>query len=310
MEIDIERISAAQRDDEFWKKHAAFQRLCDETKRDIRAKFIHSVHESAHAVYLRRSGWKVKLHGPLMYYEDGELRTALGAVQQLEGGRPLLDWEIAKKSVAGFVSVETLTGQPNEQTAIDGDIHVLMTESKATGERLEELVRMGEILVRCELKDPAFVRELEAATREYEREIFHTDETWSWAWKEYRLDLPLSWERYTVGLSALGYLGLLVDDGKQVRLFFEGNEYGPSDWVRSASLEAHVFEPSRKGAERVVQRWNEQVRNTRNGKDDRSELAVFSRFAYLNTTERFEGVGGFQFIAHPIRPLQVDFPPL
>jgi hypothetical protein len=172
MIIDIERISKAQRDDEFWKNHAAFQRYCDKMKSDIRAKFVHSLHEAAHVVYLCRAGWKVKLHGPLMDYEDGELRTALGAVEQLEGGRPLKDWEIAKKSVGGFVAVEMLTGQPNDQIAIDGDIRVLESESKATGERLKELVRMGKTLVRCELNDPAFVQELQAAAREYEMEIF------------------------------------------------------------------------------------------------------------------------------------------
>jgi hypothetical protein len=257
MKIDIERISEVQRDDEFWKQHAAFQRHCDKMKKDVRAKFIQSFHEANHMVYLRRGGWTIKLHGPFMYYENGELRTASGAVEQVEGGTPLKDWQIAKKSVAGFVSVETLVGQPNEQIAIDGDIRVLSRESKATGERLDELVRMAKTLVRCELNDPAFVKELEVATREYEMEIFHTDETWSWAVKEFRLDLP--GERYAVALPSLGAHGLLLD-GDDLKLFVDGKEVAPHDQINYCDAAVLLTKPERKGAADVIRRWNDAVR--------------------------------------------------
>jgi len=82
------------------------------------------------------------------------------------------------------------------------------------------------ILVRFDLNEPAFAQELEVARREFEREIFHTDETWSWAWKEFRLDLP--GERYQVAVTTTGYYGTLVVEGNgTLRFFTEGAEYSP-----------------------------------------------------------------------------------
>ena len=44
-----------------------------------------------------------------------------------------------------------------------------------------------------EMKEPEFLRELEQATRDYEKAVFGTDEVWDWAVREYRFGLPMSW---------------------------------------------------------------------------------------------------------------------
>jgi hypothetical protein len=207
-------------------------------------------------VYLRRGGWTIKLHGPWMDFVGGELRAARGGVEQVEGGRPLLDWEIAKKSVAGFVLLEELTGQPNGQIAIDGDIRVLSRETKATDERLKELVAMGKTLVRCDWKkNPMFFQELGSAVRKYEKTIFGTDETWLWGWNEFKLHLP--GERYSVAFPSNSGHGLLIENDDDLRLFVDGAEVKP--WEKIHGCQPRVVLPQREGGVDVVRKWNAKV---------------------------------------------------
>ena len=80
----------------------------------------------------------------------------------------------------------------------------------------------------------------------------------------YRLDLNLSGKRFVVGSNTLGFLGLLVDGGTQLRLFILEpwpGEYVPTDKIRRCSLEVQAVGTSRQGAALdAVRRWNQMVR--------------------------------------------------
>jgi hypothetical protein len=247
-------------DPEFGKKLAVFQRRCDQMKRDIRAKFAHSVHESGHIMYFRRLGWDVEeLFGPYMEYHDGELCHVLGAV------RPRRDFDIpeslytdaAKAWIAGFVLVELITGRPNEQVTIDGDLKGLPSELNTTPEQLQQIVETAKSRIRRDMQHPSFFPELEQAVSEYEKFRFGTDETWAWGWNEYRLDLR--GERYQVGLCCTGYVGTLIENGC-LTMLVGGVEYQPWDKIRDYDLEVVVGKGCKAGAVQVVERWNDMVR--------------------------------------------------
>jgi len=271
MKVDV-RLTAEQIAAEagFPDRLARFQIRCDKLERDIREKFRLCLHEGGHAMYFRRFGHDVCLHGPHFKY-DGRVRSVLGAVSPIKRTH-FCDWKDAAVFMAGFMVVERFTGTPEDEDVVDNDLELLKRKLEASprlpsepeeiSKRLDRAQFLAEFAVDQDMQEPQFLRDLEQATRDYEKQVFDTDETWDWAAKEYRFDLPLWWKRYSVGLSALGYFGLLIDDGQRTRLFFEGKEYGPGDRVLRAPLETHVFEPSRKGAAEVVQRWNEAVHAT------------------------------------------------
>ncbi len=107
--------------------------------------------------------------------------------------------------------MEATTGEPNSETAINGDMRIL-TEIEAPKEAIETATE--EII--SELNEGGFMRELIGAVREYENAVSSEPmKPWLWGWKEYRLDLP--GQRYAVGHDGLNWL--LVDDGNQLRLW-------------------------------------------------------------------------------------------
>jgi hypothetical protein len=258
VQIDTTRILEEAKDADFSKDLAAFQARFDCLQKDNREKLRLCLHEAGHMVYFRRIGWGVeKLHGAFMQYREGELHYALGGVTRgrgeliLRDDTSFLEWEIAKCSVAGFALVEALTGVPDSQDVIDGDMRLLREELEhLTPEIFEMALNVAKRDILRDVQRSAFLNELLQAVREYEQTIFHTDETWRWGLNEYRLDLP--GVRYRVRLVPDGW-GLLLDDRKQLRLVVDGKEYAPGDGIRLQVVS------SKKSVVDAIRRWNEQV---------------------------------------------------
>lgn len=247
-------------DPEFGKKLAAFQRRCDQMKRDIRAKFAHSLHESGHILYDRRVGCDAEeFFGPYMEYRNGELRHVLGAVRAKRDFTipESLHTDAAKAWVAGFVLVEMITGSPDAQVTIDGDLDGLSSELNIAAEQLQQIVETATLRIRRDMQHTSFFPELEQAVREYEKFRFGTDETWAWGWNEYRL--ALKGERYQVGLCCTGYVGTLIENGC-LTMLVDGVEYQPWDKIRDYDLQVVVGDSCKVGAVEVAERWNQMVR--------------------------------------------------
>jgi len=248
-----------------------FQTRCDKLERDIREKTRHCIHEGAHGARYRGLGAEVRFHGPhVQHDEDGKTEFIRGAVSPASAVSTC-DWQKAAVSMAGFVVLERLTGQPELEFAIESDLKTLKRKIKRSPhgtyepadpeKRFERAKFLGEFAILQDMEQPEFLRDLEKAVRDYEKDIFNTDETWNWAMKEFRFDIP--GERYTVGLQCLGIWGVVIDDGNQLRLFVDGKEYSPHDKIYRSDLQiiqaSTSIMPSKRGVEAIVRRWNKEV---------------------------------------------------
>jgi hypothetical protein len=154
---------------------------------------------------------------------------------------------------------------PEVGEVINADMEILKHRLKNTprlpsapedfSERLEQAKRLGEYTILTDMEQPEFLRDLEQAVRDYERDVFHTDEVWDWAAREYRFDLP--GERFAVGRdSRLSWL--LIDDGNHVRLIVDGVEFSPA---KKYELYFIAGGPAAsKGAMDAFRKWDEMVR--------------------------------------------------
>ena len=125
-------------------------------------------------------------------------------------------------------------------------------------ERLEQAKYLGEYTILTDMEQPEFLRDLEQAVRDYERDVFHTDEVWNWAAREYRFDLR--GERFAVGRdSRLSWL--LIDDGNHVRLIVDGVQVSPAKKYELFFV-AGGANASKRAAD-AVNRWNEMVAETK-----------------------------------------------
>jgi hypothetical protein len=194
----------------------------------------------------------VQFHGP---YIGSDGRFAIGAVSP-KGDKKLGPIEEAAVSIAGPLLVRLITGTPEEAATEEHDLACLKRKLNTTDERFEQAKTLGEFDVVVDTQKPDFLSRLEIEVRAYEREIFGTDETWAWAWKEFCLD----WfrDRVPVANNSLGYIMWLIPDGEQVRLFLHGEERSPADRVHGCTLEVHPMNTGKRVD--VVRRWNEMVR--------------------------------------------------
>jgi hypothetical protein len=270
MHIDIrltpEQIAVVP---DFGDKLAESQTVCDKLQRNVRDKARLCIHEASHAQQYRSRGVQVRFHPPHLRYDRNanDVQLALGGIEPIRG-EFFSAWEEAATCIAGFLVTERLTGLPDEQYTIDGDLQVLRNrlgelprlphDSESLDERIESAVSEAECVLLSDIEKQEFLRDLEQATRDYEREIYHTDDVWDWSAREYRFDLP--GERYAVALPSLGYFALLIDDGGRLRFFFGGREYTPDENIHGYGLEAFASTSSRKGAADAVRRWNEMIR--------------------------------------------------
>jgi len=254
------------------KQFARFQSQWDGVAKDIRQKARQVFHEAGHVMYHRRYGRDVRLLGPRAEY-DGGLHFTFGSVAPIlnRDNWLLTDWESASISMAGFMVVERITGLPEVKEVIDGDLQVLKHNLEVTprlpsapedsSERLEQAKHLGEYTILTDMEQPEFLLDLEQAVRDYERDVFHTDEVWEWAAREYRFDLP--GERFAVGRT--GRMDwLLIDDGNQVRLVVDGEEVAPA---KKYELYFIAGGPAAsKQANDAFRRWDEMVRVKREEK--------------------------------------------
>jgi len=219
---------------------------------DLRTKFHVCLHEGGHVTQMRRYGVEPDYHGP---YIGSDGRFAIGAVSP-KGDKKLGPFEEAAVYIAGPLLVRLITGAPEHKDAEENDLACLKRKLNTTEERFEQAKQMGEFAILVDSQKPDFLSRLEMEVRAYESEIFGTDETWAWAWKEYCLD----WfrERVPVGSNTLGKLMFLIPDGESVRLFLHGQERSPADKIYGCTLEVYPMNPG--GRVDAVRRWNEKVR--------------------------------------------------
>lgn len=166
--------------------------------------------------------------------------------------------------------VEQLTGTPNDEHVIKRDLESLRRtleklprlphEPEDPVKRMERATQLAEIAILFDMEKPEFLADLEGAARDCEREVFGTEETWAWAAREYRFDLP--GQRFGVGLACFGYSGLLIDNNGELRLFSNGQEYSLSEETPGYMLEVFAPTSGRKRAADAVRRWNEVVLTT------------------------------------------------
>jgi hypothetical protein len=270
MNVDV-RLTEEQKNAEpdFDKTLARFQRQYDDLAQDVREKFRLCLHEGGHAMYFRRFGVDVNFHGPHVEAHKDGISFALGAVSP--EWSVACAWQHAAVSMAGFTVVERLTGVPNEESIIQNDLRMLGRKLKKFPrlphepedhlKRVERATEIAEFAILSDMEEPQFLLDLERATRDYERAVFHTDETWSWAEREYRFDLP--GERYAVGNNCLGFLWLLIDNGELRLIVNGGKDCSPSDKVHGRvhgySPELFACNAGEKRAADAVRRWNERV---------------------------------------------------
>jgi hypothetical protein len=280
----------------FAEKLKSLQTAWDEVLRDIRKKFLLCLHEGAHAVRFRSHGAEVRFHGPHVEFEDGQAQFFLGAVSSTSELQ-IRGWERAAIKMAGFLAVERLTGETEDEQCHSHDVKTMEKRLRESPrqphmperfeDRLDRAKFFAEFAISEDMARPEFLIELERAVRDYEREVFGTEECWDWAWKEYRLDVP--GEHFAVGLPHLGYAGLLIHDCKRAKLFITNprndGEYLPTDTVHDEPL----FLASRRKderAENVVRRWNEQAAAAVRLRVDGTLKALPRRF--LADSKRYE----------------------
>jgi len=256
VQVDISEITEDEQNPVFQKELAAFQERFNALENDPRKKFRLCIHEAGHMVYFRRLGWTIKkLHGPYIYRDvDGKLRNILGAVSPVRGKVHDLV-EAVKTDIAGFVLVEAMTGEPESKTAVSGDMSVISTFDPDVLKEVLEAATQG--IIEEFDPDEGLRREVTGAAREYENEVFGSDDNWLWGWHEFRLDLP--GERFSVYSNRHGFAWILIDDGGQMKLIVEGGKVcSPSDKLHRESLELLPTTSGERAAD-VVKRWNEKV---------------------------------------------------
>jgi hypothetical protein len=236
-----------------------FQRNCNKRAKDKRELFRHCLHEGGHAVQFRNQfGWDVKFHGPRVDFEDGKLQFVLGAVSpvRINNYEPL-HWQHGMVSTSSFLLVEHFTGLPDDQFTIQNDLQTLRSKL-GENEDMNRAVWHAEIMLEGQLSEPTFLPELERAVRDYELAIYGTDEATKWGWKEYHPELLGT--RHRVAVTTSGYFGTLVEHDGDLKLVVEGEVYRPGDELRGVRPDVQIAEPQKTGTHRVVQAWNEAVR--------------------------------------------------
>jgi hypothetical protein len=249
----------------FADKLQRFQLRYDKLERDIQEKSRLCLHEGAHAMRYRALGVDVKFFGP--HIQNGENETVLGSVLPVS---PVVacDWQQAAVSMAGFVVVERLTGLPEVEHVIKNDLATLksklansprlVSEPEDLEKRFERATVFGGYAIEFDMEKPEFLPALEQAVRDYEREVFHTDECWPWLWNEYRLDLPGTRHRVIVnGGEYDWHAGLLVEHKGELRLVVHGKVLLPEDGVGVSF--ANMHQKRKANTRRVVGEWNRQV---------------------------------------------------
>lgn len=219
-----------------------------------------ALHEGAHLRYQRKIGGEVKLRGPHMEYKDGQFRTFNGGVEFHPNGS-VYDYEhymeCIKIWLAGPQAVSVLTGEPDDP---EPDTLAVCKHLKIPRDEADSSILLAKIELWEDFQNPVIVGEILDAARTYARAIFNDDACIEWGTNEYRLDAP--GERFPVGLSHLGYAGLLIVDRKVARLFVNhpryDAEYSPTDSIGGNPL-VLLSRRKDKRAENVVRRWNEQV---------------------------------------------------
>jgi hypothetical protein len=239
---------------------AGFQRNCNARAKDKRRRFKLCLHEGGHAVqYRSQLGWDVKPHGPYMGYdrEEGKLEFVLGAVSPRIIGEYVkpLPWQRAMVSTSSFLLVEHFTGASDDEFTIQNDIKGLRRELGENAD-MNEAVACAKIMLEEQLSDPTFLQELKQACRDYEMDVYGTDEATEWGWLEYRPELQGT--RHRVVSPYAGNFGTLIEHNGDLKLVLEGEIFRPEDDLRGCPLEVVIAEPQKVGTSRVVERWNQR----------------------------------------------------
>ena len=251
------------------------------------------LHEGSHAVQYRKLGWGVEFHGPSLDFEDGKLQFVLGSVSPIRTNNydPLF-WQHGMVSIAGFTWVEHFTGLPDKQCTIQNDLNGL--RSKLGGnEDMNRAVWYAEIMLEGQLSEPTFISQLEQACRDYEIDVYGTDEATTWGWREYRPEI--SGKRYCVAVTTSGYYGTLVADGDDLILLTEGEVLRPENEHRRHWVEVMTIQPQEE-AQHVVQAWNEAARQNMNRRKRKRPKKVLST---PNEVVVNHGNGGGGIPQHP-----------
>ncbi len=236
---------------------AAFQRLCDERMKDKRERFRVALHEGAHAVQYWEFGWQVNFLGPRIDCEDGSLRFILGAVSPIRmNNYEPLDWQHAMVSIAGFKWVEHFTGQPDDDATVKNDIASLRSDLGEDAD-VNWAIFNAEIMLEDQLGEAGFLSKLEHAVRDYELDVYGSDEATNWGWTEYRPEVCGT--RYLVVVPTSGNFGTLIEHAGGLSLVVEGEVISPGDELRGMRPEVRIAEPKKSGAELAVIRWNETI---------------------------------------------------
>jgi hypothetical protein len=244
-----------------WEEQVAvFQQNCNKRAKDKSQRFRISLHEGGHtAQYRNQFGWNVKFHGPYVSYdrESNKLGFTLGAVSAIRTNNyEPLDWQRGMVSTAAFLLVEHFTGEPDDDFTIQNDLKGLRAE---LGENADtnKAVTYAELMLEDQLSGPTFLSQLEQACRDYEMDVYGTDEATTWGWREYRPELKGA--RHRVISPYCGCYGTLIEHGGVLTLLVEGEAWRPEDKLRGCPLEVVIAEPQREGVERVVREWNRAV---------------------------------------------------
>jgi hypothetical protein len=260
LKVDVSDVPEEFRDAKFEEALLQFKCHLRADTTSPRWLFRLALHEGAHLRYQRKMGGEVKLQGPHMEYKDGQFRTFNGGVEFHPNGS-IYDFEhqmaCLKYWLAGPLAVTTFTGETEDA---EGDTQRACEYLKAPRDEADSCILLARIELWDDLQDPVIVGEILDAARNYATAIFHDDACIDWGLNEYRLDAP--GERFPVGLSHLGYAGLLIVDRKEARLFVThpryDAEYLPTDTIGGNPL-VLLSRIQDKRAENVVRRWNEQV---------------------------------------------------
>ena len=204
----------------------------------------------------------MKFHGPhLDFLEMGRLQFVLGAVSPkiiCEYVKPL-PWQDGMVSTSGFLLVEHLTGAPDDEFTIQNDLKGLRSKLGENAD-MNEAVAFAEIMLEDQLSDPNFLEELKQACRDYEFDVYGTQEATEWGWLEYRPELQ--GKRHRVVSPYAGNFGMLIEHDGDLKLVLEGEIFRQEDDLRGCPLEVVIAEPQKAGASRVVPTalaWNAAV---------------------------------------------------
>jgi hypothetical protein len=231
---------------DFNKRFKRFQSSVDKWTKSRREIFRLCIHEGGHVWAYRKFNVTVsRFDGPNVSWKYDKPLFARGSITRGDVSS-LPGWMNAAADVAGYLAVEILTGAPEGPDTIENDNR---------GHEKADL-GAGEIFIRSELRES--LNELISAAREYEFRVFGTDEVVLWGVNEFRVFLP--GERYQVGLSFTGGLGVLIEHKGALRLYVDGIEYTPADKIDDCDPTLVVpYGAKREGVDEVVKLWNNVV---------------------------------------------------